>query len=366
MKNFALFSSMLLLAGLLTGCKPAHEPPPADQPPPGAPPPTPAATGSATPGAAPDAEAAQTIAAPRNLVEWADLGVGKGPVYSQSWSRDGRWLATADAELIHVWEVASRTQVALLEGHTSFVWGLAFSPDGARLASASQDGSLRLWDTASFTGAAALESGWAFCVGWSPDGSRLALGNIQGEVQIWDATTLEKLSTWKGEQNSAIISLGWSPDGKTLASGALNGGLTLWDVESGQPRLEMLGYTRARSDANGLSWSPDGQSLASAHQDGVLRLWDPVSGELQAEIQAHQGWARGIAWSPDGSRLLSGGQDKRLVVWDAHSAHEYAEQHHNHLPVWSVAWSPDGTILASGAGGYEQAHTGATILWKIP
>jgi WD40 repeat protein len=304
----------------------------------------------------------------KRLREWADLRPGKGPVYSQDWSPGGRFLVTADYDQVRVWDTFSRQETGVLVGHTNFVWGLAWSPstDGRFLASASQDGSVRLWDVATYTETTILETGWAFCVAWSPDGSQLAVGTMPGEVLIWDIASKQFPDFWQSGTSSPVISIAWSPDGKTIASGEWGGIIYLWDVETGQVRTSLAGYTTSRCDVNGLAWSPDGSTLASAHQDGQVRLWDVKTGQMVRAIEAHTGWARGIAWSPSGHLLASTGEDKRICLWNPETGQEYAEEHHNRLPVWSVSWSPDGKKVASGAGGYEQKHVGATIVWTVP
>ena len=306
----------------------------------------------------------------QSLRESADLGTGKGPAYGQDWSPDGLLLATADTDQIRLWNTSTRRETGVLTGHTGFIWGLAWSPptpDGASLlASASQDGYVRLWDVTAGAATATLQTGWAYCVDWSPDGQQLAVGTYEGEVQIWDVASQQVLHRWRSPEHSMVLSLGWSPDGGTIASGEINGNIYLWDVSTGQVRLTIDGYTTERRDVNGLAWSPDGSRIATAHQDGFVRLWDPASGQLTLAIEAHTGFVRGMAWSPDGNLLASTGEDRRIVLWDPVTGLAYAEQHHNHLPVWSVSWSPDGTMVASGAGTYLERHVGATIVWRVP
>ena len=304
----------------------------------------------------------------KNLIEWADLGTGKGPVYSQAWSADGKWLVTSDYDKVRVWDGATFHEVGVLEGHTSFIWGVAWSPASGQtlLASASQDGSVRIWDVGTSAQIASLETGWAFSVTWSPDGEYLAVGTYSGQVQVWDASAQELLHTWKSPTRVPIISLGWSPDGNTIASGELQGDINMWDTASGEILQRLTGYTQERRDVNGVAWSPDGKILASAHQDGKVRLWDTGTFGLIRTIRAHSGWARGVVFSPNGHLLASTGEDKRICLWDVATGQEYAEQHHNYLPVWSASWSPDGLYVTSGAGRYEQPHTGATIVWQVP
>src|SRR5690606_10548931 len=99
-----------------------HPPrPPADTPAPPTDTPKPKPTASPTP----TASRTGTAIPVKSLIEWADLRTGKGPVYSQAWSPDGLWLVTADTEQVRVWDMTSRREAGVLEGHTDFVWGLA-------------------------------------------------------------------------------------------------------------------------------------------------------------------------------------------------------------------------------------------------
>lgn len=312
------------------------------------------------------ARPAAAIPADINLVEWDDLEPGKGPVYGQGWSPEGRLLVTADYDVLRVWDRALRREVGVLAGHTDFIWGVAWSPAGdGRLASCSQDGSLRLWERDSLSELARLETGAAYCLAWSPDGRELAAGTRAGEVQVWDAAGKRRI-TLENPTGSAVLCLSWSPEGGTIAAGEVEGAIRLWDRQTGRLRATLAGGSPGWGAANGAAWSPDGSELACAYHDGRVRVWAYPSLQPARTILAHNGWARGLAWSPYGRLLASGGEDKYIRLWETSSGQIFAQEKHNFLPVWSVSWSPDGEKVASGAGAFGQPHTGATVVWDVP
>jgi WD40 repeat protein len=302
----------------------------------------------------------------KKLLEWADLKAGKGPVYGQSWSPDGGRIVTADFDQIRVWDANNGGEIIALKGHTAFIWGLSWSTDGKWVASASQDGTVRLWDMEDYSQKLQIKTGWAFCVSWLPNNVAFITGTRGGFVQLWDPISGQLLHTLKAASYSPIICIACSPDGKTLAAGRLNGEIELWDLESQTIRLSIANYSPSRCDVNGIAWSPDGSLLATAHQDRYVRIWDGKNSIPVQSVEAHAGWVRGLAWSPDGKYLASTGEDKRIYLWDTERWEKYCWEQHNSLPVWSISWSPDGKKVASGAGKYESPHIGATIIWKVP
>ena len=290
---------------------------------------------------------------------WDQSEGTSGPVYSLTWSPDGRILASSGFGQVKLWDSATRKEIATLEGHTSYVWGLAWSPDGSTLGSASQDGTVRLWDTSSFKNSVILHTGWAYCVAWSPDGKYLVVGTESGKSQIWDIEQSEIVRTL--DVVSTIISTAWSPDGHTIAVGQWDGKITLWDSDSGL-QIKSLTATEARSDVNGLTWSPEGNLLASAHQDGKVRIWDSEKWESQFTFTGHQGWIRGLAWSPNGNLLASTGEGSSISLWEVSTGKLHKKFDLGSLPTWSLAWSPDGKWLAAGNGIYRNKNIDGKIM----
>jgi WD40 repeat protein/tRNA A-37 threonylcarbamoyl transferase component Bud32 len=238
-------------------------------------------------------------------------------------------------------------------------WGVAFSPDGKRLASASRP--LRVWDTASGREILSLdvkEPGIGFMflsVAFSPDGTRLAAG-FQGSsvLMVWDATTGRELLTlgrlpdpvtgWALVHGPDIWSVAFSPDGTRLASAGSNGTVKVWNAATGQALQTLRGHA---GEVWSVAYNPDGMQLASAGQDGTVKLWDAASGKEIRTLRGHSGGVTSVAFDPRGKRLASASHDQTLKVWDAVSGREILTLTGHTAGVQSVAFSADGKRLAS-------------------
>jgi WD40 repeat protein/serine/threonine protein kinase len=196
-------------------------------------------------------------------------------IWNPAFSADTRYLATADGSrsgAVAVVPLDSGETPILFEGHTAVVQGLAFSPDGRRLATGGDDQSARVWDLVRRQEIAALEGHTDSVMGvaFSPDGRRVATASQDRTVRVWDANTGRVQRTLKGHTDG-VQSVTFSPDGQRVASGGKDRTVKVWDLESGQESLTLRGHTYP---VRSVAFSPDGQRIASGSEDWTVRVWD--------------------------------------------------------------------------------------------
>jgi WD40 repeat protein len=152
---------------------------------------------------------------------------------------------------------------------------------------------------------------------WSPDGSRLASCDDDGSVCLWEASDGKLLANLQGH-HGIVMSVAWSPDGTRLAScgGRDSGELIIWDALSGE-RLSSLNDPDAV--INTLAWSQSGSVLVSGGSDGALHWWNVVSGECFLIIEGHQGAIQAVKISPESRRLAICSNDGMIDIRDSES-----------------------------------------------
>ena len=244
-------------------------------------------------------------------------------VSSVSFSPDGTTLASGSSDdTVKLWDVATKQNIATLEGHESAVTSVSFSPDGTTLASGGisgdtsgglfdfGNGEVKLWDVATKQNIATLEGheSAVISVSFSPDGTLLVSSSL-GRIKLWDVVTRENIATFEGHTD-AIWSVAFSPDGTLLASGSDDGTVKLWDVATKQNIVTFMRTSWVAS----VSFSPDGTTLASGLRYGGVLLWDVGTGENIAALRTGGGLS--VSFSPDGTTLAAGSGRGQVMLLD--------------------------------------------------
>ena len=203
-----------------------------------------------------------------------------------------------------------------LIGHKGNVNSLGFSQDGRKLVSASDDSTLKIWETSNatelftLTGHQGPVNGAAF----NPDGRQVVSAGLDHSVKIWDATNGARLFTLKGHRER-VHDVAFSPDGQHVVSASSDKTLKIWDASTGIELFTLNGHMDA---AIGVSYSPDGKRIVSVSSDKLL-IWDATTRIVLFSLDAGEF----VAFSADGKRMAT--FDRKLrsnVVYDVRNDSE--------------------------------------------
>jgi WD40 repeat protein len=287
-------------------------------------------------------------------------------VWCLAFAPDGKTLATGSGGYLgqqgelKTWDLASGKETLSIITERS-VRRIDFAPGGETLATAEHEdqGAARVRETATgnvlhtFTGHQKPIDTLAF----SPKDHRLATASWDKTVKIWDAKAGKELMTLEGHARE-VYPVAFSADGRHVLSGDHAGVAILWDAVAGKKLLALEGHT---SVVQGVAFARDGKTLATASWDKTVKLWKTDTGQELATLKGHKLPILDVAFSPDGRTLASvsgawgGGGDpdkldaSELILWDLATRKEIVTFGGHTDRIFGVAFSPDGKLLATAS-----------------
>lgn len=237
----------------------------------------------------------------------------------------------------------------------------AYSPDGKTFAVSLHDGSVEIYDTATWTrirsfsdpvfssDIAIQEKGDVIHLAYSPKGEFLVSGSERDILGVWNYHTGELCRTLKGH-SGGITSVAVSPDGRQIASAGHDKTVRLWSLHTGEQEYVLSDHA---TPVMTVAYSPDGRQLASGDHGGIIRLWSVQTGEAVLVLSGESmGWVHSVVYSPNGRKIASGHLGGQVQLWNA----ETGEPGHLLLghtkSVMEVAFSPNNQWIATAGWDY--------------
>jgi WD40 repeat protein len=267
----------------------------------------------------------------------------EGRVGHCSFSRDGRRIATASADgTARVWDTLTGETISICRGHEGRVSSVVFSPDGGRVITAGADGTARIWDAVSGKELVVLRGHEHALKGasFTRDGERAF--TVGHTLRAWDTDSGRVL--YQIAHGDEITGARLDHDGGRLATVARDHTAGIWDAATGNSLARL---SVPESPVFDIQFSGDGRRLAVA-SGTVARVWDAFSHRELCVARGHRYEVYCLRLSRDGSRLATGSEDFTARVWDVDSGRELRLFHHEHRVV-RVDLSPDEDYLLTAS-----------------
>lgn len=303
----------------------------------------------------------------------APVQVMRGHRIGVTWaafSQDGNRVVTGGKDrTARVWDLAKKERrFSTSFPHLSEVWSAAVSPDQQYIASASNDGTVRLWAPSGHL-LAKLEGhkGVVRALAFSPDNQWLVTGGWDGTLRLWSLSGLRSTplqdtvltETDKFSTNQVILdAVAFSPARavRRVAAGGSDGRVYFWRLEDSGARTRLVSEALPETVKHddyilSVAFSSTGDSLITASQDRLAKVWNVSSGKLMRSLKGHENWVRSATFSPDDSFALTASQDGSARVWDLRQEEPHGIRFNHEFALRGASFSPDGKHFATASVG---------------
>ena len=264
-----------------------------------------------------------------------------------AYSPDGtKIVTTSDDYSARIWDAASGEQLAEMRVSEAAVQSAAFAPTGALL-TGSMDGKIRVWPASDYKKSRefAAHPGGVRSVAVSPDGRQLLTAGVDRTAKVWDLATFRLLHTLAGHSD-IVEDARFSRDGRLIGTASGDGTARVWDAATGAQKNRLGGYG---GKLPALVFLPNAKRLVAASDDTLVRVWDLPAGTETLLLRQHQEPVRSLDVSPDGRHIAAGGDDGFVTMWDVSTAMPDFRLLGHEWFISGVAFSPDGTRLATAS-----------------
>ncbi|MBR6749125.1 MAG: TIR domain-containing protein, partial [Bacteroidaceae bacterium] len=273
-------------------------------------------------------------------------------VMSATFSPDGKYIISAsDDETLKIWDTQTGKCIKTLVGHTSWIRSANFShdPDGKYIVSASDDETLKIWDTQNWECTKTLEghTNWVNSATFSTDGKYIVSASGDKTLKIWDTQKWECIKTLEGH-TSSVNSATFSPDEKYIVSASSDETIKIWSTENWECIETLEGHTDEVNSAT-FSTDPDGRYIVSASRDNTIKIWDTQRWECIKTLEGHTRSVYSANFSTDGKYIVSASDENTLKIWNTENWEciKTLEGHTN--AVTSATFSTDGKYIVSAS-----------------
>lgn len=235
-------------------------------------------------------------------------------------------------------------KITLLESHESGVLAVSWKPGSEQIASASDDGAIKIWDidneSAVFSYAGLITTPQS--IAWSPDDTRIASAGFENDVILRDAGDFSLKTKLSGSESS-LRAIAWSPSADKIAAGSGAGEILIWNVGEQHPSQT---YKAHSGNISSLKWSASGEQIASSSWDGTAKIYDISSEQFIFSSSTYSREVFSCDLSPD-NVLIAVQNKNKIDVYDLASQTIVKTLSGNESELLKTSWKPDGSILAA-------------------